>query len=56
MQTHTGDYNNAGYPFHCQPIGGEENPDLDLLPDGTLVSKDKELEVMTLSPGAASSC
>ena len=48
LQTHTGDYNNAGYPFHCQPIGGEEKPDLSLMPDGSLASNDPELEVETL--------
>ena len=48
LQTHTGDYNNAGYPFHCQPIGGEEKPDLSLLPDGSLASNDPDLEVETL--------
>ena len=45
LQTHTGDYNNAGYPFHCQPIGGEEKPDMSILPDGSLASSDSELEV-----------
>ncbi len=49
LQTHTGDYNNAGYPFHCQPIGGEEKPDLSILPDGSLASNDPELEVKTLN-------
>lgn len=52
LQTHTGDYNNAGYPFHCQPIGGEEKPDLSILPDGSLASNDPELEVETLLPAA----
>ena len=44
-QTHTGDYNNAGYPFHCQPIGGEEGSDLAITPEGALTSEDPELEV-----------
>ena len=44
MQTHTGDYNNAPWPFECVPIGGSEDA-IRLQPDGTLVAEDPELQV-----------
>ena len=55
-QTHTGDYNDAGYPFHCQPIGGEEGSDLAITPEGALTSKDAELEVRCLLLRPSRSC
>ncbi|BDA42198.1 hypothetical protein COCOBI_03-0850 [Coccomyxa sp. Obi] len=45
FQTHTGDYNGAGYPFHCQPIGNETDAvNLDI--NGNLSTDDPELEVV----------
>ena len=44
-QTYTGDYNGAGYPFHCQPISNRSDAvRLDI--DGSLSTDDPELEVM----------
>ena len=44
MQTHTGDYNGAGYPFHCQPIGNDTQAvKLDL--NGSLSTDDPDLKV-----------
>ena len=45
MQTYTGDYNGAPYPFHCQPVGGEDKERVSIAPNGRLVSDDPELEV-----------
>ena len=47
MQTHTGDYNNAPWPFECVPIGGSQEA-IRLQPDGTLVTEDPELQVPAL--------
>ncbi len=48
-QTHTGDYNGAPYPFHCQPIGGEDQPGVSINANGSLESEDPELEVREAS-------
>ena len=44
LQTHTGDYNGAGQPFECMPIGGALDA-VTLQPDGSLVTQDPELQV-----------
>ncbi|KAK9901586.1 hypothetical protein WJX75_003489 [Coccomyxa subellipsoidea] len=45
FETHTGDYNGAGYPFHCQPISNRTDAvKLDI--NGSLSTDDPELQVV----------
>lgn len=59
LQTHTGDYNGAGYPFHCQPISNRTDAvKLDI--NGSLSTDDPELQagaffdLLLLIPGRRS--
>ena len=48
FETHTGDYNGAAWPFHCQPIGGDPTAVV-LHSNGMLSSSQADLQVIVCS-------